>query len=190
MPELTRITRDPAVMGGKPCIRGIRVTVGTVVGLVAGVGVALFLSFSVHLHGSVVEGLRIPDRAQSSDSTEKGATRSGVCEREAEKLVGQKPVRIGGSVRAPKKLRDVPPKYPEQPPGTVGSGMWLGEALINNTGRVAHVWPIREVKFVPPFPAFNSAITDAMKQWEFEPLLVRGKPAAFCMTVTVNINWQ
>ena len=35
MPQLTRITRDSAVMGGKPCIRGMRVTVGTVVGLVA-----------------------------------------------------------------------------------------------------------------------------------------------------------
>jgi uncharacterized protein (DUF433 family) len=35
MPQLPRITRDPAVMGGKPCIRGMRVTVGTVVGLVA-----------------------------------------------------------------------------------------------------------------------------------------------------------
>lgn len=31
----TRITVDPAVMGGKPCIRGLRVTVGTVVGLIA-----------------------------------------------------------------------------------------------------------------------------------------------------------
>lgn len=30
-----RITLDPAVMGGKPCIRGLRVTVGTIVGLVA-----------------------------------------------------------------------------------------------------------------------------------------------------------
>ena len=30
-----RITLDPMVMGGKPCIRGLRVTVGTVVGLVA-----------------------------------------------------------------------------------------------------------------------------------------------------------
>ena len=35
MPQLTRITRDPAIMGGKPCIRGMRVTVGTLVGLVA-----------------------------------------------------------------------------------------------------------------------------------------------------------
>ena len=32
---LDRITRDPEVMGGKPCLRGMRVTVGTVVGLVA-----------------------------------------------------------------------------------------------------------------------------------------------------------
>lgn len=35
MPQLTRITLDPKVMGGKPCIRGMRVTVGTIVGLVA-----------------------------------------------------------------------------------------------------------------------------------------------------------
>ncbi len=33
--QFTRITLDPDVMGGKPCIRGLRVTVGTLVGLVA-----------------------------------------------------------------------------------------------------------------------------------------------------------
>jgi len=32
---LDRITFDPLVMGGKPCIRGMRVTVGMIVGLVA-----------------------------------------------------------------------------------------------------------------------------------------------------------
>ena len=35
MKTLTRITLDPLVMGGRPCIRGMRVTVGTVVGLMA-----------------------------------------------------------------------------------------------------------------------------------------------------------
>ena len=35
MTPLTRITLDPDVMGGKPCIRGMRITVGTIVGLVA-----------------------------------------------------------------------------------------------------------------------------------------------------------
>jgi uncharacterized protein (DUF433 family) len=33
--NLTRITFDPNVMGGKPCIRGLRVTVGMIVGLIA-----------------------------------------------------------------------------------------------------------------------------------------------------------
>jgi uncharacterized protein (DUF433 family) len=32
MNEFTRITQNPAVMGGKPCIRGLRVTVGMIVG--------------------------------------------------------------------------------------------------------------------------------------------------------------
>jgi uncharacterized protein (DUF433 family) len=35
MKQLKRITLNPEVMGGRPCIRGLRVTVGTVVGLVA-----------------------------------------------------------------------------------------------------------------------------------------------------------
>jgi uncharacterized protein (DUF433 family) len=32
MGQLDRITRQPDVMGGKPCIRGMRVTVGMIVG--------------------------------------------------------------------------------------------------------------------------------------------------------------
>ena len=35
MKQLRRITFDPLVRGGKPCIRGKRVTVGTIVGLIA-----------------------------------------------------------------------------------------------------------------------------------------------------------
>lgn len=35
MNGLSRITFDSKVMGGKPCLRGMRVTVGTIVGLIA-----------------------------------------------------------------------------------------------------------------------------------------------------------
>jgi uncharacterized protein (DUF433 family) len=35
MTPLNSITHDPKVMGGKPCIRGMRITVGTIVGVVA-----------------------------------------------------------------------------------------------------------------------------------------------------------
>jgi uncharacterized protein (DUF433 family) len=40
-----RITQNPAVMGGKPCIRGLRVTVGMIVGQIGeGVSVEELLS--------------------------------------------------------------------------------------------------------------------------------------------------
>jgi uncharacterized protein (DUF433 family) len=35
MKTLDRITFNQEVMGGKPCIRGLRITVGTIVGLIA-----------------------------------------------------------------------------------------------------------------------------------------------------------
>jgi len=35
MNHLERITLNPLVMGGKPTVRGLRITVGTIVGLVA-----------------------------------------------------------------------------------------------------------------------------------------------------------
>jgi uncharacterized protein (DUF433 family) len=35
MKNLTRIVLDPNIMGGKPCIKGLRVTVGTLIGLLA-----------------------------------------------------------------------------------------------------------------------------------------------------------
>ena len=35
MNYMDRITLNPRVMGGKPCIRGMRVTVGVIVGLIA-----------------------------------------------------------------------------------------------------------------------------------------------------------
>jgi uncharacterized protein (DUF433 family) len=37
MAQLDRITQDPEVMGGKPCVRGMRLTVGMIVGQI-GVG--------------------------------------------------------------------------------------------------------------------------------------------------------
>jgi len=35
MKNLERITLNPDLMGGKPCIKGLRMTAGTVIGLLA-----------------------------------------------------------------------------------------------------------------------------------------------------------
>ena len=48
--QLDRITHNPEVMGGKPCIRGMRVTVGTIVGQIgAGRGIHDLLADTPYL---------------------------------------------------------------------------------------------------------------------------------------------
>jgi len=56
---LSRITHDPAVMGGRPCIRGMRVTVGTIVGLLgAGHSIEKILELYPYLeHDDVLAAL-------------------------------------------------------------------------------------------------------------------------------------
>jgi hypothetical protein len=110
----------------------------------------------------------------------------GVCERDAEKVTGEKPVRLGGDVRAPRRIRKAFPPYPETP-GIVGQGSWQGEILIDSSGKVARVWPLREITFTPPLPSYNQAIVDAVQPWEYEPLLVEGTPMPFCTTVSMAV---
>jgi uncharacterized protein (DUF433 family) len=58
--NLDRITQDPAVMGGKPCIRSMRVTVGMIVGQIgAGVSIEELLSDYPYLeYEDVMQALR------------------------------------------------------------------------------------------------------------------------------------
>jgi len=55
----SRITYDPAVLGGKPCIRGLRISVSTIVGLVAsGVSRERILAAYPLLEGSDIDALQ------------------------------------------------------------------------------------------------------------------------------------
>jgi outer membrane biosynthesis protein TonB len=116
--------------------------------------------------------------------------KAGVCSREALSVVGRSAEKIGGKIRAPKKIRDVPPKYPELPSGTTLGGVWVGEFLVDAAGKVARVWTVRPFQITPSFPPFNESIVDAIRQWEYEPLRVDNEPRPFCVTVTININLQ
>ena len=60
MEGLERITLSPGVMGGKPCIRGMRVTVGMIVGqIAAGVSVEEILADYPYLeHEDIMQSLR------------------------------------------------------------------------------------------------------------------------------------
>jgi uncharacterized protein (DUF433 family) len=60
MGEIDRITQNPAVMGGKACIRGMRVTVGMIVGQIgAGVSIEKLLADYPYLEREdVLQALR------------------------------------------------------------------------------------------------------------------------------------
>jgi hypothetical protein len=125
-----------------------------------------------------------------ASSRQAGRQQAGVCQREALKLLGRNPVRVQGKIRAPKKIRHIQPSYPEWPHATVGTGNWIGEALIDEHGKVRQVWVLREPKLTPPFAAFAEAVVEAVRQWEFEPLNVEGVPTPLCMTVVTTFHWQ
>jgi outer membrane biosynthesis protein TonB len=143
----------------------------------------------VLLSAIALSGKGLWDNA-SAQTRKNGPAKYGFCQLDAPKITGQKPVQITGKIRAPKKIHHVSPKYPAFPPETTARGVWIGEALIDTAGKIARVWTIREVEITPPFPAFNAAIVNAIRQWEFEPLVVDGVRLPVCMTVTVNIDWE
>ena len=60
MSDFSRITQDPAIMGGKACVRGLRVTVGMIVGQIgAGISVEDLLDDYPYLEREdVLEALR------------------------------------------------------------------------------------------------------------------------------------
>ena len=114
----------------------------------------------------------------------------GTCLKEGAKLVGAAPILIGKQVRMPKKTRNVPPKYPQLPPGTSGSRIWRGEFLIDQGGAVVEVWTLEEVRLKPAYPPFNQAIVDAIRQWKFDPPRAAKGPVPACSTVSITIDWS
>jgi TonB family protein len=126
----------------------------------------------------------------TAEPTAQRAEISSPCEGEGARFVGSKPRMLQVWQRAPRKLRDVRPEYPDLPPGTRGSGMWIGEILLDTDGKVSHIWTIRQARLIPPFPAFNRAVLDAVRRWQFEPFVVESEATPICVTVSVNSHWR
>jgi TonB family protein len=91
-------------------------------------------------------------------------------------------VRVGGKVKAPTKTKDVKPIYPDAAKSAKIEGMVIVEATIGADGKIIGAKVLRSV----PMP--DQAALDAVKQWEFSPTRLNGKPVPVKMTVTVNFK--
>ena len=96
----------------------------------------------------------------------------------------QQPIRVGGNIRTPMKIRDVRPVYPPTAQAAGITGMVILEAIIGADGAVS------DVKVVKSIPELDAAAMDAVRQWRFEPTLLNGAPVPVIMTVTVSFSLQ
>jgi TonB family protein len=92
------------------------------------------------------------------------------------------PVRVGGNIRPPTKVKDVRPLYPEDAKIAGVQGVIILEAVIGPDGRVDRLAVLRSI------PQLDSAAIEAVKEWEFTPTMLNGTPVPVIMTVTVNFT--
>src|SRR5260370_12820487 len=90
------------------------------------------------------------------------------------------PMRVGGPIPPPQKIKDVRPVYPRDAQMASVSGVVVIEMTIGEDGNVRNAVVLRSV------PMLDQASLDCVRQWQFTPTVVNGKAVPVVMTVTVN----
>lgn len=90
------------------------------------------------------------------------------------------PVRVGGNIRQPRKIVDVPPVLPELAAKANVRGVVILEIVIDTDGSVKDIHVLRSI------PLLDQAAIDAARQWKYEPTALNGVSVPVIMTVPVN----
>jgi protein TonB len=94
----------------------------------------------------------------------------------------REPVRIGGVIREPKRIVDVPPIYPPLAIAAQKEGVVIMEAMIDERGHVVRVRVLRSE------PLLDAAAIGAVERWRYTPTLLNNQPVPVLMTVTVRFR--
>ena len=76
------------------------------------------------------------------------------------------PVRVGGTVKAPKQIKRVSPEYPVAALTARQQGVVILEATIGPSGKISDVKVLRSIA------PLDAAAVDAVRQWEYEPTII------------------
>jgi len=99
-----------------------------------------------------------------------------------ERLAKAVPIRVGGQIRPPIRVKDVAPVYPAIAQSARVQGDVVIEATIDEDGKVA------DTRVVKSVPLLDQAALDAVRQWQYQPSLLNGVPTAVVTTVTVKFT--
>lgn len=93
------------------------------------------------------------------------------------------PVRVGGNVRPPAKIRHVEPAMPEQARAARVQGMVILELTIAADGSVQDARVLRSI------PLLDQPAVEAARQWLFEPTQLNGQAVPVIMNATVEFRY-
>jgi TonB family protein len=96
------------------------------------------------------------------------------------------PLRVGGNIRAPRKLTHTAPVYPASMRDAGLEGIVPIEALIGRDGRVASV----RILSADVHPEFARSASEAVGQWVFSPTLLNGEAVEVRMAVSVRFSLE
>jgi TonB family protein len=91
-------------------------------------------------------------------------------------------VRVGGNIRAPTRLNQVAPVYPQQAKDAGVQGVVILELVVGVDGNVTDARVLRSI------PLLDDAALECVRQWRYEPTLLNGAAVPVVMTVTVNFT--
>jgi TonB family protein len=90
---------------------------------------------------------------------------------------------IGGNLRAPWKLKDVKPQYPQHLQDANIAG------LVSLEGRIGTDGSFKELRVVTSaHPDLDAAALDAVRQWQFDETLLNGCPVEVPMNIAVTFK--
>ena len=98
------------------------------------------------------------------------------------KAAPPEPIRVGGTIRQPQKVRNVDPVYPQLAILSRIEGVVIIEATIGPDGKLLDARVLRGHQML------EQAALVAVRQWEFTPTLLNGVPVPVIMTVTVRFT--
>ena len=90
--------------------------------------------------------------------------------------------RVGGVIREPQRIVDVPPVYPAIAVAARKEGVVILEAMLDETGKVAQLRVLRSE------PLLDAAALDAVRRWRYTPTLLNNVPVPVLLTVTVRFT--
>jgi uncharacterized protein len=91
-------------------------------------------------------------------------------------------IRVGGQVKQPTRVKNVPPVYPDEAKQARVQGVVIIECTIGIDGRVVDAKVLRSI------PLLDQTALDAVRQWEYTRTVLDGAPVPVIITVTVNFT--